>query len=456
MDLHINNRTHPISIDDPSIKQLCCSDSFRKCFPVGSQFEDRYILSELIETLAVRHNFKTIKSSKTSMQCNCNKARETRSKGDRSPSITYKVGCSFRINIRGLQKVGGSYMLQKGDPCIITQRSNYQHTCNPSVPKFLATQRKSGSYTKSISSNTKYLLCMMLYENPDTPARAIRNMLIRCSTNKSQHWSPKHVWYTKINIISMIRTMSSSCLESFELFQANFNNQKFNKFLNCTPSSELDSVTDNTALVAKDVWKIMMNNNSYNQDPTETLLNFLSQLSELDNGFDYRISRNTKNEITGIVWMTSVMRASLEKFGDYIALDAMKAHMNTMHWPLISPSLKREDKTICVACESLIISECHDAYKFVVNSMFEMAPNAKKEDVYIISADGILDQSFISNELRLPNARYIYDHWHLINKVLPKTFGIGKFLEMKNDITSMITAKTRYDFEMFNARVVEY
>ena len=107
-------------------------------------------------------------------------------------------------------------------------------------------------------------------------------------------------------------------------------------------------------------------------------------------------------------------------------------------------------------CESLIISECHDAYKFVVNSMFEMAPKALRENVYIVSADGILDQSFIRNELNLPNAHYIYDHWHLVNKVLPKIFGISKFLEMKNDITSMIMARTQYDFEVFKARVNQY
>ena len=161
---------NPLYIDNPIVKTLSITEAFQKCFPVGSQFDDRYILSQQIETLAAFYNFKTVKSSKSSIQCNCNSARLSRSKGIRSPSITYKVGCSFKINIIGINKIGGSYLLQNGDPCVITKNSNYNHTCNPSVPKFLATQRKSGSYTKSVTTNTKFLLCMMLHENTDTPA----------------------------------------------------------------------------------------------------------------------------------------------------------------------------------------------------------------------------------------------------------------------------------------------
>ena len=117
-----------LSIDNPIVKRLSITEAFQKCFPVGSQFDDRYILSQQIETLAAFYNFKTVKSSKSSIQCNCNSARLSRSKGIRSPSITYKVGCSFKIHIIGINKIGGSYLLQNGDPCVITKNSNYNHT----------------------------------------------------------------------------------------------------------------------------------------------------------------------------------------------------------------------------------------------------------------------------------------------------------------------------------------
>ena len=84
------------------------------------------------------------------------------------------------------------------------------------------------------------------------------------------------------------------------------------------------------------------------------------------------------------------------KIGGYIALDSMKHELNKLHWSLIVTSLKRYYETICVACKAIFVSKCHDAYAFVVNEMLKIAPKTKREDFFIISADGIMNKRFFS------------------------------------------------------------
>ncbi len=46
-------------------------------------------------------------------------------------------------------------------------------------------------------------------------------------------------------------------------------------------------------------------------------------------GFTYNIAYDHEDEITGFVWMTSVMRSNFERHSQYITMDAMKKKTNT-------------------------------------------------------------------------------------------------------------------------------
>ena len=211
------------------------------------------------------------------------------------------------------------------------------------------------------------------------------------------------------------------------------------------------SVTDEASAAAKDIWSNVINHCT-DTDSTKSndLIRYLTEMKEIYASFDFRMAYDHDDgTITSVVRMISVMRSSLEKFGQYITLDAMKHKFNTLLWPYFAPALMREDRSICIACEAIAISECHDAYKYIVNSMFDMAPNACRKDVLIVAADGIMDNNFVRNELQLPNAHFIEDIWHLLNSVLPKTFGKYKFSKMKNDVETMIQAKNESDFDRF-------
>ena len=60
------------------------------------------------------------------------------------------------------------------------------------------------------------------------------------------------------------------------------------------------------------------------------------------------------------------------KFVGYLTLDANKHEVNKSHLPLIETNIKCEDGSPCISCESIVVTESHDAYAWVVQSMYEM------------------------------------------------------------------------------------
>ena len=77
------------------------------------------------------------------------------------------------------------------------------------------------------------------------------------------------------------------------------------------------------------------------------------RLYDVDDGFDYRVAKDSKGRPNGYVWMTSAMRAAYEQFGDVIYLDAMAKEQNSIAWPYIGPTMLDGSNKIAVACESV-------------------------------------------------------------------------------------------------------
>ena len=111
--------------------------------------------------------------------------------------------------------------------------------------------------------------------------------------------------------------------------------------------------------------------------------------------------------------MMDVMRSNLEIFCSFISLDAMKRTTNVQMWPYIGPTVMNELGKTTVVCESLMLEERHEAYVFVLNSMFEMAPMVDRSDVKVLFGDEFLSNSILE-ETNLSHARLFYDHHHLI------------------------------------------
>ena len=51
------------------------------------------------------------------------------------------------------------------------------------------------------------------------------------------------------------------------------------------------------------------------------------------------------------------MRDNFERFGGFVAVDAMKRGINNLDWPYMALTMYNELPMICVGCEGIIISE---------------------------------------------------------------------------------------------------
>ena len=62
---------------------------------------------------------------------------------------------------------------------------------------------------------------------------------------------------------------------------------------------------------------------------SKTLCTYIARMTSINNGFTYNLCFNdVKKQLTGVVFMTSVMRSNFERFGTYIFIDAMKRKTN--------------------------------------------------------------------------------------------------------------------------------
>ena len=86
-------------------------------------------------------------------------------------------------------------------------------------------------------------------------------------------------------------------------------------------------------------------------------------------------------KLSGFVYMTSALSPCSVRFSSFIYLDAMKWRSNVHMWSYISPTVMNDLKKIVVCCESFVLEERHDVYVFILDSMFEIAPQFKEDDL---------------------------------------------------------------------------
>ena len=172
-----------------------------------------------------------------------------------------------------------------------------------------------------------------------------------------------------------------------------------------------------------------------------TFVEYMQLIAENNRGFQYQFLQNNTGTITGCVWQISVMRDNFERFGGYICIDAMKRHINTLDWPYISVVMNNELNNVCVACEAILYSERIEGYKSIIQFILDNNNKRKKEDIYVLAADGIIEQSVVKNILDLPNAIYMTDAYHLFSGTLPSRFGPEVYSLIENELKKCATLR---------------
>ena len=90
----------------------------------------------------------------------------------------------------------------------------------------------------------------------------------------------------------------------------------------------------------------------------------------------------------------------------------MKKKTNTNVMPYMSVVVLDDVNRVHVCCEALILRDCFNAYKFMLESCFQMAPSVMRSDIHSIFSDEFLTVNFL-HEMDLHHASLFFDHYHL-------------------------------------------
>ena len=110
--------------------------------------------------------------------------------------------------------------------------------------------------------------------------------------------------------------------------------------------------------------------------------------------------------------MTSYMRDNFERFGNSISIDVMKSQVcNAKKFCYIAPVALNEVGKTNVVCEGFVISKKHDAYCFILNSIFNMCSGRKQSEVYAILSGEFTTKSILDS-IGMDETHIFYNHLH--------------------------------------------
>ena len=87
---------------------------------------------------------------------------------------------------------------------------------------------------------------------------------------------------------------------------------------------EIDIDNDTVNKIARDLWLDILSDSSGDSSSIVTFSQYMNLLQSQSTGFIYEFATDKNGYVNGVVWQTATMRSSFERYGVYIALDAMK------------------------------------------------------------------------------------------------------------------------------------
>ena len=155
----------------------------------------------------------------------------------------------------------------------------------------------------------------------------------------------------------------------------------------------------------------------------------LQYIVKIDPGFIYSITHDCDNNVTGIVWMTSYMRDAFIRFGNHISIDVMISQVcNANKFCYIAPCVLNEIGKMNVVYEGFVIYETHDAYCFILSSIFQMCFRREKGEVYATFSDEFMTKSILDS-IGMNETHIFYDHFHLKENLKKTLLCKWKFLK---------------------------
>ena len=377
-----------------------------RIFQNGFTFETKKILRDLIFSFAVYWEFCIATDG---CKFTCNRAgltsQTTKSKLKKGPyplrnhRRDFKCDCKWVIHYRYENPKEKTKSVK-----ITTVVPQHTYPCIPSRNQYIYARKVSGQLTQYVDVALNDIVNQLTLNRYIDPT-SIRNILERCFPGGQS------IDFDQINNARLRAQMI--------IDKARMNNQdpsslaSLAKTTNITKSIDYDAShsLDKAVQACENIFYGIMNTCQGNNK----LVNFLFQLASHDDGFSYKIFFNKKNEISGFMWMTSTMRSNFERFGSFLAIDAMKGAKNIHLWPYVAPVVVNEFDNTCVVAECLVAGERKDAYIAILKGLSEMAPGRPKTKVYALYADEFLSEDVL-RQAGYEETKLFYDHVHLRNK----------------------------------------
>jgi hypothetical protein len=322
---------------------------------------------------------------------------------------TSRCGCDFIIKFTSVKGTK--------DQVKITSGSHYRHWygCFPGRTQLVADKQSAGSYTRPLDLSQMQSIVTVIRSDPRVSARCLRN-LMRPLFPEGFDISSQEISNLRLKVKRLlIRDDTPTFLTAED-----------HKFLTASNEDALDaqspSFVDEATLHVRDILRNALNEST----DSRRIEKLLEDLVKKDAGFAYRIARADNGSISGYIYMTSVMRARWERYGDVLFLDAMKRQLNSLHWPYLSVVCLEGDKRIVVCVEGICCAERLDAYEWILRSMFAMGPKRKPAEVRMFFGDGIFGQGATQflERLGLEETSYLaIDEYHLLYQDWPRYFG---------------------------------
>ena len=422
-------------------------------------YENAMALKDVINnTIGEHYGFKVSLSGGSSIKCMNADApsHEEKRTAKRQASIpTFsrrerkkkRCGCEFGINFSRTNRQ------DKDDKSVFITKASFRHTkgCRPSSQQLLQQHVTSGTFSRKGASQRSIntLLDMMRYED-HVESKTVRNILKEVLPEAAP---------VNAALIANVRTRAKKMLNAME-------RDKLGKLKNA-PTISVEDADDliqqslddaasgklcgmeltNPEFVglATQELKIILREALEKGKELDQIISLLTQSRARDPAFDFRVAKNKRGKIVGILWQDGMMRGHCQGgLLDVVMLDMMKRQQNSADWPYCGPILITGENKIACACEAIVLSEGTSYYSWIMNSVYDMS-GVDRSVTKIIFGDGIHSDNLLRQLNIEDTCNLIFDRYHLMEVDWKKKFGYA-WPALSSYMHTLVHAKTEESY----------
>ena len=128
-----------------------------------------------------------------------------------------------------------------------------------------------------------------------------------------------------------------------------------------------------------------------NEDGGASVVDLFMKLKEQYPGFDFRIGRNSKQELTAWMFMTPEMKFMAAKYSQVLFLDAVKSKISAVDWPFYPVTVIDEENKLYIIAFCLCVQESNEAYAWILQSIKSIVPcNCMHHVVKVTMSDWLI------------------------------------------------------------------